>query len=150
MGRQHVRGGVLTISQQKTGTEVSIPLHPDFIASLDALPTRNMTFLLTEYGKPFTPDGFGNWFRDRVVEAGLPKGLSSHGLRKAACRRLAEAGCSANEIMSISGHKNLKEVTTYTEAASRSALARRATKALWSRDDGTENGTKIVKPASEV
>jgi integrase len=150
MGRQHVRGGVLTITQQKTGTEVSIPLHPDFIASLDALPTRNMTFLLTEYGKPFTPDGFGNWFRDRVVEAGLPKGLSSHGLRKAACRRLAEAGCTANEIMSISGHKNLKEVTTYTEAASRSALARRAMKAVWSRDDGTENGTKIVKPASEV
>lgn len=150
MGRQHVRGGVLTISQQKTGTEVSVPLHPDFVASLDALPSRNMTFLLTEYGKPFTPDGFGNWFRDRVAEAGLPKGLSSHGLRKAACRRLAEAGCTPNEIMAISGHKNLKEVTTYTEAASRSALARRAMKAVWSRDEGNENGKKTVKPASEV
>ncbi|MEM8822437.1 MAG: tyrosine-type recombinase/integrase [Pseudomonadota bacterium] len=150
MGRQHVRQGVLTIAQQKTGTEVAIPLHPDFIAALDALPSRNMTFLLTEYGKPFTPDGFGNWFRDRVVEAGLPKGLSSHGLRKAACRRLAEAGCTANEIMAISGHKNLKEVTTYTEAASRSALARRAMQNVWGHDAETKNGTKIVKPASEV
>jgi len=70
--------------------------------------------------------------------------------RVAGCRRLAEAGCTANEIMSISGHKNLKEVTTCTEAASRSALARRATKAVWSRDDGTEIGTKIVKPAARV
>lgn len=150
MGCQHVRGDVLTIAQQKTGTEVAIPLHPDLIASLEALPRRNMTFLLTEYGKPFTPDGFGNWFRDRVSEAELPKGLSSHGLRKAACRRLAEAGCTANEIMAISGHKNLKEVTTYTEAASRSALARRAMQNVWDRDSETENGTKIVKPASEV
>jgi hypothetical protein len=24
-----------------------------------------MTFLETEYGKPFTAAGFGNWFRDR-------------------------------------------------------------------------------------
>ena len=150
MGRQNVRNGVLTITQQKTGTEVSIPLHPDLIASLDALPKRNMTFLLTEYGKPFTPDGFGNWFRDRVVEAKLPKGLSSHGLRKAACRRLAEAGCSANQIMAISGHRNLKEVTRYTDAASRSALARSAMNTVWSRAEETETGTEIVKPASKV
>jgi hypothetical protein len=36
---------------------------------------------------------------------------------KAACRRLAEAGCSANEIMSISGHATLKELVRYTAAA---------------------------------
>jgi integrase len=150
IGRQNVRAGVLTITQQKTGTEVCIPLHPDLVASLDALPKKNMTFLLTEYGKPFTPDGFGNWFRDRVVEAKLPKGLSSHGLRKAACRRLAEAGCSANQIMAISGHRNLKEVTRYTDAASRSALARSAMNTVWNLAEGTETGTGIVKPASQV
>ncbi|NCQ24380.1 MAG: tyrosine-type recombinase/integrase [Roseovarius sp.] len=150
IGRQNVRAGVLTNTQQKTGTEVCIPLHPDLVASLDALPKKNMTFLLTEYGKPFTPDGFGNWFRDRVVEAKLPKGLSPHGLRKAACRRLAEAGCSANQIMAISGHRNLKEVTRYTDAASRSALARSAMNTVWNLAEGTETRTGIVKPASQV
>lgn len=39
------------------------------------------------------------------------------------CRWLAEAGCTANEIISISGQKNLKEVTRCTDAARRSALA---------------------------
>jgi hypothetical protein len=29
-----------------------------------------------------------------------------HGLRKACCRRLAEAGCSSHEIIPVSGHEN--------------------------------------------
>jgi integrase len=52
----------------------------------------------------------------------LPE-CSAHGLRKLCLTRLAEAGCSPFEIMSISGHKNLKEVTIYTEAANRKKLA---------------------------
>lgn len=147
MGRQHVRDGILTLRQSKTGTEVEIPLHPVLRSSLDALPNKNMTFLLTEYGKPFAVAGFGNWFRDRVTEAGLPEGLSAHGLRKAACRRLAEAGCTGPQIMAISGHKNLKEVQTYIQAADRLGLAREALKKQVAAD---EKRTKIVKPAGEV
>ena len=147
MGRQHVREGVMTIRQSKTGTEVEIPLHPALIASLEALPQVNMTFLLTEYGKPFAVAGFGNWFRDRVVEAKLPDGHSAHGLRKAACRRLAELGCRAPQIMAYSGHKNLKEVQTYIEAANRLGLARQA---LQMQLDADENRTRIVKLAGEV
>lgn len=147
MGRQHVRDGILTLRQSKTGTEVEIPLHPVLRASLDALPNKNMTFLLTEYGKPFAVAGFGNWFRDRVTEAGLPEGLSAHGLRKAACRRLAEAGCTGPQIMAISGHKNLKEVQIYIQAADRLGLAREALKRQVAAD---EKRTRIVKPAGEV
>jgi hypothetical protein len=47
-------------------------------------------------------------------------------LRKAACRRLAEHGCSANEIMSISGHTTMKEIVRYTVAADQARLARNA------------------------
>lgn len=147
MGRQHLRDGVLTIRQSKTGTEVELPLHPILRASLDALPQKNMTFLLTDYGKPFAVAGFGNWFRDRVVEAKLPEGLSAHGLRKAACRRFAELGCSAPQIMAYSGHKNLKEVQTYIEAANRLGLARQALQMQVAAD---ENRTRTVKPSGEV
>src|SRR5262249_41315706 len=52
----------------------------------------------------------------------------AHGLRKAAARRLAEAGCSASEIMAITGHKTLAEVERYTRAAEQERLARRAIK----------------------
>ena len=57
-------------------------------------------------------------------EAGLLRGTSAHGLRKAACRRLAEAGCGANLIAAVSGHKSLREVQRYTEAADQARMAR--------------------------
>lgn len=143
MGRQHIRNNVLTITQQKTGQLVGIPLHRDLKKLINSLPKDNMTFITSEQGKPITPESFTNWFRRMVVAADLPKGLSAHGLRKATCRRLAEAGCSAHEIMAISGHKTLAEVTRYTVAASRKQLAERAVASL----DGTKTRTKVSNPA---
>ena len=84
-----------------------------------------MTFLVTEFGKPFTSAGFGNWFRDRCNEAGLPQ-CSAHGLRKLAATRLANAGCSTDQIKAITGHKSLSEVARYTKAADQARLARQA------------------------
>lgn len=148
MGRQHVRDGLLTIIQQKTGQEVSIPVHPVLAAAIEAVPRDNLTYLTTAQGKPFTPPGFTNWFRDMVQEVkGLPSGgLSPHGLRKAICRRLAEAGCSPHEIMAISGHKSLKEVTRYTAKASRVRMAHAAMAAI----GGSKEEQTTVKPAAEV
>jgi len=130
MGRQHVRNGVAQVRQQKTGAMLAIPVHPALKAILDATPSEHLTFLTTAYGKPFTAAGFGNWFRDRCDEAGLPAHCAAHGLRKAACRRLAEAGCSANVIASISGHLSLREVERYTKAADQERMARQGMAAM--------------------
>src|SRR5262245_21768537 len=59
---------------------------------------------------------------DAIREAGLPPCCKAHGLRKAAARRLAEAGCSAHEIMAVTGHKTLGEVERYTRAAEQERL----------------------------
>jgi integrase len=122
MGCQHVRNGVLVVRQEKTGAKLSIPLHPTLQEILADTPTDNMTFLTTQFGKPFTSNGFGNWFRVQCNAAGLPQ-CSAHGLRKAAARRLAEAGCTAHEIASITGHASLKQVAHYTRAADQGRLA---------------------------
>jgi integrase len=122
MGYQHVRNGVLTVRQEKTGAKLSIPLHPTLQAILAETTADNMTFLITQFGKPFTSNGFGNWFRDQCNAAGLPQ-CSAHGLRKAAARRLAEAGCTAHEIASITGHASLKQVAHYTRAVDQGRLA---------------------------
>jgi hypothetical protein len=82
--------------------------------------------LKTSFGKPFSIAGLGNFMAARIGESGLPDRCVTHGLRKAASRRLAEAGCSANEIASITGHKTLAEVERYTRAAEQSRLARSA------------------------
>jgi integrase len=126
MGRQHIRDGVLSVRQQKTGKELAIPVTPALLATIDATPSEHLTLLVTDRGQPFGPMAFTKWFRRCCDAAGLPKKCSAHGLRKAACRRLAEAGCSANEIASISGHTSLKEVERYTRAADQARMARQA------------------------
>jgi integrase len=126
MGRQHIRDGVLSVRQQKTGTALAIPVTPALAAALDATPSEHLTFLVTDRGQPFEPMAFTKWFRRCCDAAGLPKACSAHGLRKAACRRLAEAGCSANEIASISGHASLREIERYTRAADQARMARHA------------------------
>lgn len=126
LGRQHVRDGALHLRQQKTGAALVIPIHPTLAAILAATPTNGLTFLTTSTGAPFSPAGFGNLFREWCNEAGLPKHCSAHGLRKAACRRLAEAGCSEHQIAAISDHTSLAEVRRYTKAASQAKMARAA------------------------
>jgi integrase len=125
MGWRHLDGDVLTVVQDKTGAHLRIPMHPKMIAALATVPRRNATFLTTEYGKPYSAAGFGNWFRDRCDEAGLPH-CSAHGLRKACATRLANSGCTPEQIKSITGHKTLSEVARYTKAADQERNAKHA------------------------
>src|SRR5262249_25488993 len=124
-GHQHIRDCALSVRHQKTGKTLAIPLSPSLAAALDATPSKHLTFLVTEDEKPFEAMAFTKWFRRSCDAAGL-SGYSAHGLRKAACRRLAEAGCSANEIAAISGHASLREVERYTRAADQARMARNA------------------------
>ena len=130
MGRQHIRetddGPALYVKQRKTGVELLLPIHPGLGAVLDATPSEHLTFLVTATGKPYGDNHFSESFREWCDAAGLPKRCSAHGLRKAACRRDAENGCSANEIMAHSGHGSMKELVRYTKAADQARLARNA------------------------
>jgi len=122
LGNQHVRAGRLYYRQQKTGRQLEIPIHHRLGEILAATPSGHLTFLVTPQGTPYTAAGFGNAMRRWCDEAGLPQ-CSAHGLRKAQARRLAEAGCSAHEIASITGHKTLAEVQRYADAADQARLA---------------------------
>jgi integrase len=122
------RSDVVRMGRQDVDSELFIPMHSALRAIIDAeQPAANVvslakTFLITKFGKPFTSNGFGNWMRKRCDEAGLPQ-CSAHGLRKAAARRLAEAGCTTHEIAAITGHRSLKEIERYTKAAAQRRLA---------------------------
>jgi integrase len=104
IGRQHIRGGVLSLRQQKTRTALAIPVHPELAAIIAATPIGHLTLLTTRTEKSYNPDDFTAQFRTWCTEAGLPRQCVFHGLRKAALTRLADAGCTAHEIMAISGH----------------------------------------------
>lgn len=126
--------GSIKVVQQKTGRKLAIPLHRDLLAVLAMIKRDHVTIVNTEYGKPFTVDGFSQWMRNAIGAAGLPLDCQPHGLRKAAGRRLAEAGCTANEIMSVLGHKTLAEAERYTRAADQQRLATAAVAKLEGRN----------------
>ncbi len=130
MGWPAVRGERIAVTQQKTGKALLIPMHDDLAAILAQTPRANITFITTDHGAPYTAAGFGNWFRERCDEAGLPQ-CSAHGLRKAAARRLAEAGCSSKQIAAVTGHTSLREVERYVAAAEQARLADDAVASLY-------------------
>jgi len=149
MGRQHVRDGLIQVRQSKTGTNLGIPLHPELQKVIGATAAEHLTFLTTRGGRPFHPDAFTHWFKRKCREAGLAAQASVHGVRKAACRRLAEIGCSASVIASISGHSTLREVSRYTAAADQVRLARLGIEALTRTKTGKPK-RQIGKPRSKV
>jgi integrase/recombinase XerD len=126
LGPQHIHGGRLQYTQAKNEhrnpIKIDIPVASDLTAIIKQTPSGNMTFLVTQYGRPFTVKGFSNKFKDWCRAAGLPH-CTSHGLRKACATRLAESGASAHEIMAITGHQTLEEVARYTRKANKKQLA---------------------------
>lgn len=125
LGRQMKRDGWLHFSEFK-GRELllkvrQLPVLPVLDRIIDASNLGNMTFLVTEFDRPFSPDGFGNWFRDRCVEAGVPG--RAHGLRKAGATIAAENGATEHMLMSIYGWESPKQAALYTKKARRKKLA---------------------------
>ena len=122
LGPANVRRGRLIFTYSKNKSAIDIPLVEPLELTLAATEYGTETFLLTEYGKPFTAPGFGNWFKQRCREAGL-RHMSAHSLRKAALRRMAEAGCSEDQIAAVSGHRDTREIRVYVAAANRAKMA---------------------------
>ncbi|SEH88688.1 Site-specific recombinase XerD [Methylobacterium sp. 275MFSha3.1] len=135
-----VKGDRIRVVQQKTGAKIDVPLHADLRAILAETPRQHATILNTEYGRPFTVDGFSGFMRDAITAAGLPLDAQPHGLRKAAGRRLAEAGCTAHEIMAVLGHNTLAEAERYTREANRAGLSTGAITKLegWNRNKNAQ------------
>jgi integrase len=115
--------GSIRVAQQKGGGKLEIPLHRDLKTALEAAPRRHVVILATAHGSAPTDTSFGQFMAASFAAAGLPDECVLHGLRKAAARRLADAGSTVHQIMAITGHKSIEEVERYTRAASQYANA---------------------------
>jgi integrase len=145
IGRQHIKDNTLTVRQAKTGAALTIPVHPELARIIAATPVGHLTLLITRTGKSYGANDFSEVFRTWCDAAGLPQHCVFHGLRKAACTRLADAGCTAHEIASISGHKTLKQVEHYTRGADQARLARAAMERIGNQSVKPEPG-EVSKP----
>lgn len=127
LGPQDIRDGAIYFRAQKTGGRVGVPISAELQEALDAMPVRPIrSFLATQYGKPFSGGGFYNWFTERAREAGVPKGLGVHGLRKSAACHLAEQGFSVPEIAALGGWKTLALVQHYIRGVDQARMLKNA------------------------
>src|SRR5262249_40211896 len=133
VGPQHVKNGELSFHRKKTKVEFHIPILQPLQAAIDAMPKsdRHLSFLVSQYGKPFSAGGFGQKMREWCDEAGLPRKDSEtgrprctpHGLRKSAAMRFANRGATVTQLMAWFGWKTPGEAIHYTEAADRRRAA---------------------------
>ena len=161
-GPDHLIDGRFQFTQAKNESRspvtLQLPLLPELEAELGRSRPGGKTFLLTSFGKPFTAKGFGNWFRERCDEAGLPD-CSAHGLRKAGATIAAENGATASQLQAIFGWRTFEQPNHYTKSADQKRLAREAMRLLvvhktdsYSvplRRQAGPSGTKKKKKATE-
>jgi integrase len=131
LGRNHEvkRDGITYLAWnpgKRGSTPVTVPIMPPLAEAITAQKVVGPAYLLNAHGKPFASGAaFGNWFRDRVAEAGL-KDRSPHGIRKAAGELMALAGATQYHIMSVHGHSNAQTSEVYTQGVNRQKLASEA------------------------
>lgn len=102
------------VRQQKVGKELLIPIAPDLREWLEVTFRDNDIVVCSEVTKaPYLEDNFRARFAEVRAAAGLDKNLQFMDLRRSAATRLAQAGCSVSEVMSITGHRTLQVVNRY-------------------------------------
>ena len=134
LGKQHMRDGWIRYNQTKGSKKhpkvIEVPMLPELAAEIEAGGIgKQLTFVQTQHGKPYTAAGFGNWFRRMCDQAGLPH-CSAHGLRKAGASLAAEGGATESQLMAIYGWDTIKEAERYTRKARKKVLAEEGMPAL--------------------
>ena len=125
-GRQHMDGNIFTMRTEKTGAVITVEFPETLMNTIASTETGDLSFLVSELGRPFVKESFGNWFGARCREAGL--NLNAHGLRKLSATLAANAGAAAHELMAQYGWTNLKQAETYTKKADRASLGIRSSR----------------------
>jgi hypothetical protein len=59
-------------TRRKSGEHVDIGMSKTLRAALDATPRSHVVIITTEFGRPYTVDGFSGFMRDAMKAAGLP------------------------------------------------------------------------------
>ena len=128
---------------------VTIPVGPTLSKWLRATRKRALTILTGQRGRTWTSDGFRTEWRKVCDKVGILD-VTFHDLRGTAVTRLALAGCTNNEIASITGH-SLTDVNAILDAhylGGRIELAEQAMARLEEKEARTETVKPGVKPDS--
>ncbi|TDQ19902.1 site-specific integrase [Phyllobacterium brassicacearum] len=148
IGPQHRRGDVLTFrvfkGRNKNPTTLQVPVHPILDAVLKLHPVTDLSYMVTEYGRPFSIKGLGNRVSDWFTQAGLPH-LTAHSVRKGLATNMAENEATDLMLEGMFGWKDAKTSKIYTRNAQRARLARQAV----SKIDWGESGNVLTEETGD-
>jgi integrase len=126
IGPQHVDAdGALVLKPQKTkktNVTVHVPILPELQKVILATRCGHLTYLTSEWDRPWSAAGFSSRFKQWCKEAKLGH-CSAHGLRKAGACLAAENGATEQQMMAIFGWKTASMASKYTRAANRKKIA---------------------------
>lgn len=138
MGPQMVVRGAMKVTQQKTGTILTIPIHSRLAGIIETdAPKGELLFLLNERGKPMTKAALRARLQKWASARGI--GIVPHGLRKNAVNALLESGCSAAEVSAITG-QTLATIEHYAKQRDKEHLASSAILKFEARNKGGSKG----------
>lgn len=145
LGPQHRRADAFHLrlfkNRNRTPVDLIVPLHPILEGVLATHKVTALTYLVTEFGKPFSVKGLGNRISDWFRQAGLPH-LTSHSVRKGLATDVAHNEATDNMLEAMFGWRDAKTSKIYTRNAERARLARQTVAKI--RWDGI--GSKLLTP----
>jgi len=123
----NIEDGGLWVRQGKTGSRLWIPLTPTLDATLAATPREGLTILVGRDMRPLSYRAAHSSVMD-VRKLIAAEGHDLHSLRYAAASELAAAGCTDEQIASITGHATIAMIRRYAGPARQKARATEAQK----------------------
>ena len=140
-----IDGGVFEFNQEKTGTKVYVPIAPVLKIRLEEISAighdgPNVPHMISSLpwetilkyevtGKSYTQWDYGKIARRIMRRAGMPKELRIGDLRRTGTTKLADSGCTEDQIMSVTGHKSRDMVSVYVKRSRN--IAQDAIKQAW-------------------
>lgn len=121
-----IEDGVMMVTQGKTGAKLAVPLTPRLATILEATPRIGMT--ICAWGPAGKPTRYRT-AADLVLAVRKKIGAEAydiHGLRYTTAAELAEAGCSDELIMAVTGHRTMAMVAKYAGPARQKSRAKQA------------------------
>ena len=128
--------------QQKTGKYVEIPVHHDLRRALDECNISVVHIaghiVTRPDGRPYNQGPMRNLFGQVCKDAGI-ENLQARDLRRTACVRLAEAGCTAIQIAALSGHTIQRTSQILETYVPRTSAIGRDAMDLWEQKEGKKS-----------
>lgn len=119
-----LKQGVFRFNQQKTGTQVEIPASERLLDRLESHRNDKETIVVCETtGRPYDRRLYNKWVSRIRQAAGLPNDLQLRDLRRTGATEMAEAGCTEDELRSVTGHQSRDVLSIYVRPTVRLAAS---------------------------